>query len=513
MKLKLVKLYNQESTIKKIVTRLVAVGKATHTAHDAQHVVVGRIHTHRRAGVGANRVVGHRQQQSGVIDTGQVAGAAGLVLLRLESEGVHVDTHRRHVGVVLEGLHLVEVAALAHLEPVVAVELQERSDNGVLARQTLNAGDGVTRLQDGAVPPVGVVERLLALPGVDDVVIAADEGVALDNPDELLTGVVEVQLELVAGAGDALTARELQSLDQVLVGDLGELAALIRVEVDVVDIQRRRHQARSRHAVADGVGVAQLRSLLPAQVAQVVELQVDAHLVVLEGDQRQGQTRVAVEPELQGDVQSVLRRALAHLVGGVRLATRAVIVAVLTTLEQQVHQLRHVANHLGVAGLLTGLLGELVPDLEPVTIVLVDALATDLQLDIADQVVAHPVEPAELGTRAVAGQQGDFGQSGLEVDAVDQVTIALDRAGDLATETRRAVEGVLDGLHREVSVAAVNHLEESNLRITRQIHILSAVSDELHKTTSCHLIIPTSEKKILAERKKSVSGREELLDF
>jgi hypothetical protein len=38
---------------------------------------------------------------------------------------------------------------------------------------------------------------LLALPGIDDSVIARHEGIALDNPDELLARVIEVELELV----------------------------------------------------------------------------------------------------------------------------------------------------------------------------------------------------------------------------------------------------------------------------------------------------------------------------
>jgi len=76
--------------------------------------------------------------------------------------------------------------------------------------------------------------------------------------------------------------------------------------------------------------------------------------------------------------------------------------------------------------------------------VLVDALATDLKLNVLDQVVADPVEPAELRTRAVRGEERHLGERGLEVDAVDQVTVALDRARDLAAEAGRAVEGVLD---------------------------------------------------------------------
>jgi len=74
--------------------------------------------------------------------------------------------------VVLVGLDPVEVVAVANLEAVVAVELQQGSNGGVLASHTFNTGDGVTRLQNGAVPPVRVVEGLLSLPRVDDGVIA-----------------------------------------------------------------------------------------------------------------------------------------------------------------------------------------------------------------------------------------------------------------------------------------------------------------------------------------------------
>jgi len=112
--------------------------------------------------------------------------------------------------------------------------------------------------------------------------------------------------------------------------------------------------------------------------------------------------------------------------------------------------------------------------------------------------VANPVEPAELGTRAVSGLEGDRRQRRLEVHAVDQVTVALDRARDLVAETRIAVERVLDRLHREVRVAAVDHLEEGDLRVASEVNILSAIRNELHQTTTRHFVIPLAEKKISA---------------
>ena len=418
------------------------------------------------------------------------------MLLRLEGEGVDVDANGRHVGVVLERLDLVEVASLANLESVVAVELEERRHDRVLARHALEARHRVARLQDRPVPPVAEVERLLALPRVHRRIIARDIRVALDNPHKLLARVVEVELQLVRAGRDGLAARELQRLDQVLVAYLGELAALVRVEVDVVDVERRGRQVVAIHTVADRVEVRRvLRRNFPAEIADVLELEVDADLVVLERDERQRQTRVAAEPELQRDVQRVLRGAVEDLRGGVRLAARAVVVARLTALDEQVRQLRHVANHLGVAGLLARLLRELIPDVEPLAVVLVDALAADLELDALDKVVTNPVEPTELRTRAVAGLKSYLRQRGLEVDAVDQIAVALDRARHALAEARAAVERVLDRLHREVGVATVDHLEEGDLRVASKVNILRAIGHELHKTTTCHFITLGEKKK------------------
>ena len=175
------------------------------------------------------------------------------MLLGLERERVHVDAHGGDVRVVLVRLDQVEVLALALGETIVTVELDLGDNRRVVARHALHARDGVAGLQHRPVPPVGVVERLLTLPGVDNRGVARDERVALDNPHQLLRGVVEVHLDLVRRRRDGLAARELQLLDQVLVRDLGEAAALIRVEVDVVNVQRRRHQSSRRHALLNRV--------------------------------------------------------------------------------------------------------------------------------------------------------------------------------------------------------------------------------------------------------------------
>lgn len=229
----------------------VGVRQASHSRHHAEHVIVGCINAHGGAEVESNAVVGDGEQQGRIVDTRQVASTGRLVLLRLESERVHVDADRRYVGVVLVRLYPVEIRALAHRETVVAVQLDQSGNDRVLACHALHAGDGVARLQHRAIPPVAVVERLLAFVRANDRGVATDIAVALDNPDELLARVVEVQLQLVTGAGDGLATSELENIDQVLVGDLGEFTALIRIQVDVVNIQGRSDQTSLGYAIVD----------------------------------------------------------------------------------------------------------------------------------------------------------------------------------------------------------------------------------------------------------------------
>jgi len=299
------------------------------------------------------------------------------------------------------------------------------------------------------------------------------------------------------------------------VGDLGELASLISVEVDVVDIERCRDEVAGGNSVSDDVGVGVLGGCIEAEVSEVVEDQVDTDLVVLEGDQWESKTRVAAEPELERNIESIFWGAVADLVGGVWLASSAVIVAGLAALDNEVGELRDVANHLGIAGLLACLLGELIPDVEPLSIVLVNALTADLELDLLDEVVASPVEPAELSTRAVCREELNLWQSGLEVHAVDQVTISLNGAGDSLAKARRTVEWVLNGLHGEVSVATVNHLEKGNLRITCQINVLGTISDKLHKSSSSHISLYLCQRKKIwrKEKRNPQPGTSEFLNL
>ena len=136
------------------------------------------------------------------------------------------------------------------------------------------------------------------------------------------------------------------------------------------------------------------------------------------------------------------------------------------------------------------ILGELGPDLHPVAVLAVDALATDLELNHLDEAVADVVEPAEAVQVGGAVDEVDGGEDNLDVGAVHQVRIAVDDGGDALVEVRLAVEGDLNGLHGEVGVALVQDLPESDLGSTRDVDVLRTVADELKKTTT-HFVLCT----------------------
>jgi hypothetical protein len=107
-----------------------------------------------------------------------------------------------------------------------------------------------------------------------------------------LQGVVEVQLDLVGGRADRLVTRELELLEEVLVRVLRHLAALVRVEEDVVDVEGRRHQGLlvgSRDG--DNAGRGGEGAHRPQALTNRAEIEVDLDLVVLESDQGEGKAQ------------------------------------------------------------------------------------------------------------------------------------------------------------------------------------------------------------------------------
>ena len=155
----------------------------------------------------------------------------------MESERVDVNTDSRDVGVVLVRLDFVEITTFTDGETIVSVELEETSDDRVATSHTFNTGYRVTRFKDCTVPEIRVVERLLTLVWVDDCIVTRDIRITLDNPDEFLTRVVEVELNLVTGGSNRFTASELEDFNEVFMGSLCELTTFISIKVDVVNVE------------------------------------------------------------------------------------------------------------------------------------------------------------------------------------------------------------------------------------------------------------------------------------
>ena len=382
----------------------------------------------------------------GVVNAGEVASASGLVLLGLEREGVGVHTGVGAAGVVVVGLDLVEVLTLLGLEAVLTVEdelevgertsvlLSEGSRGAILtAREEGNTG----ALGDGHVAVAGELNEGVGLKdnlggtSVLGEVPKRGGGVGgrrvVEAPHELLDGVVVGEALVGGGArGHGVGTSVLDLLNEVLVTLLGEAAALLGVKVDVVGPHLEDGGAE--------VGIEGRR-----------EIEINADLVVLEGDEGEEKTGVAVEEEDKRKVDSVTGDGSGHL------------------------------TPVSLLGLIKVKLGVETP---PALVVLVNALTTNGKLSGRDGTLGNPVAVIAISGAGV-------GRSGLKlnVHVTNKITVAGNSHGDATGVGGSTVDGLLDVLHREVSVALVNRLEESNLGVTSEVHILGTVSDELHKTT------------------------------
>jgi hypothetical protein len=394
---------------------LVAIGKASHTGHHTQNVVIHGIDTHLSSVGALNGGVGENKLQSSVIDTREVARAGRLVLLGSQSERIQVDTGIGGTSVVLPRLHEVEVSAFALREAVLTVKLELSSDDGVLTpavhiegrlgedesagiRNTRSitadigemgevvlgraasgvhippgsvggvnivgtgvveetrgideraGGSGNTRLRaegvDGVgkgIDGIGVVEGLSTEKTVEDSALlkrraVVDVLVGLDNPDELLNGVVKVELDLVGRRTNGLITSELELLDQVLVGVLSHTSALIGVQEDVVNVERSSDEGLV-------VGSDSLERRVRRQSTRVksrdskqalldgADIEVDLNLVILKSNQRKSKTGVAAEPELKRDIKSSLGESVT---GSANLARSIGVARTIDGVEQRV---------------------------------------------------------------------------------------------------------------------------------------------------------------------------------
>ena len=379
-----------------------------------------------------------------VVDSGEVARTSWLVFFWLERKGVRVDTRAWRTGVVGKWLHLVKVLTGLLLESVLAVEDQlgrrKSTDSffNVIHRTPEVTGDelwGTTgrssrclaiRIGDlsRSNDNITVIVRVTKVPQV----VTSGETFS-DTPDQFLDWVIVGQSDLLGPRfRQGISTSVLDLLDQVFVTLLRESSALFSVEV---------------HVVTPHLQASHVRVKLRGQV------NVDSDFVVLQSNQWQGQSWVAVEEEDEWQV---------NLLGGVP---------------------NWVSRHLSVVEL--GPFGQVQFRVQspPSLVVLVNSLTTDGQFRSRDNTLGDPVS-IRCGTRDVRQRRLS---SRFEVHVTDQITVSGDSDGDATRGRGGTVHSLFDGFHRKVSVAFVNRLEKSDFWVTSQVDILGAIGDELHETT------------------------------
>jgi len=243
--------------------------------------------------------------------------------------------------------------------------------------------------------------------------------------------VVVRQTDLLGGRRiNSVGTSVLALLDQVFVTLLGEAATLLGVQVDVV----------GPHAedglVKEGLHVGS-------------QIEIDADFVVLQGNERQVQTGVPVEEEDEGEVH---RTSAGTGIRG--------------------------SGHLTPSGLLGLIEVEFRVQTPPFLVVFVDALTTDGKLDGRDRTLRDPVAVTRGDSLGSRDSRLEF-----DVHVTDEITVTGDSHGHATGVGGSTVDGLLDVLHREVSVALVFGLVEGNFGVTGKVDVLSAVSYELHETT------------------------------
>jgi hypothetical protein len=142
-------------------------------------------------------------------------------------------------------LPLIESVAVSGSEGIHGTSILEKSrsvDKVVSTRsllRTTESGDGRRKSING----ISVVEGL----GTESLVkngsgserrTVINVGIRLNNPNKFLARMVEVELNLVAGRTDGLITSELKLLNEVLVGVLCHLSALISVKENEVKVER-----------------------------------------------------------------------------------------------------------------------------------------------------------------------------------------------------------------------------------------------------------------------------------
>ncbi len=145
--------------------------------------------------------------------------------------------------------------------------------------------------------------------------------------------------------------------------------------------------------------------------------------MVLKSNEGESQTGILAEPELERNVEGGLRESIAgraNLARGVRLA-RTVHVG--ERRIRKVSELGSITNHRVISLLLTRGHRELVPDVHPVSVVAVNALTTNLDFNLGNELLTWEIEPAGIDTIVVVQILADLRESDLKNSVVGKIAV------------------------------------------------------------------------------------------
>ena len=109
------------------------------------------------------------------------------------------------------------------------------------------------------------------------------------------------------------------------------------------------------------------------------------------------------------------------------------------------------------------------PDVQPVAVLLVDLLATDLQIHVINQSLTHTRHPLESFPNRSSRSEAAAAPAR---SSADQISVAAHLALALLAEVRLATERLLNRLDRKVRMPPVHHLEKRDLRVPCKINVL-----------------------------------------
>jgi hypothetical protein len=323
--------------------------------------------------------------------------------------------------------------------------------------------DGVGKSIDG----VGVVEGLSSEQAVQELVAVKGRAVVdvlirLNDPDEFFNRVVKVELDLVGRRTNRFITSELELFNEVLVRVLSHAPALVGVQEDVVDVEGSGNEGlvvcSGNTAACTGATFLVQSANGPQALVDGADIKVDLDFVILKGDQGQSKTGVAAVPELEGNIEGGFREGIA---GSANLARSSALARTVDIIEGGIGnkgEFGGVSDHTVVTANLVNGESEVVPDVHPVTVLAINALTTDFDFNLRNELFTGEVKPAGINGRtggAVPHTLVNFGESNLEVSAVCKITIAANSASHATTEIGLSVKGLFNGFHCKVSVTFV----------------------------------------------------------